>query len=139
MASIGPRWTPVVNGGYGLWVADYTYDPNKFDAYIGAWPFAVLQQWTDKQEVPGIDADVDGDCFFGDASTFHKYGYQYPIVPPPVIPTETSPVAVASTPTPIVPSVPISQKQALPNHTIPQTPFGRFLRWLIVLLAKEIK
>lgn len=94
-------WSSVVNAGYGLWVADYTYDPNMFDATISPWGTAALQQWTDKQEVPGISGDVDGDCFFGNGEAFKKYGYQLPITPPvipsvPVVPSPAPPSSIGN-------------------------------------------
>lgn len=75
-------WTLVVNGGYGLWVAAYTYDPNKNNFVTGAWKFAAMQQWTSSQQVPGLVGKIDGDVFFGDIATFKKYGYKTPITPP---------------------------------------------------------
>lgn len=71
-------WTSVVSSGYGLWIADYTYDPNKSSGVFGNWPFAAIQQWTNSQTVPGINGGVDGDVFFGDVEAFKKYGYQEP-------------------------------------------------------------
>lgn len=68
-------WTPIVVAGYGLWIAAYTYDPNNNNYKKGAWPFAVMQQWTNQQQVPGIVGNVDGNVFFGDINTFKKYGY----------------------------------------------------------------
>lgn len=69
-------WQPVIDAGYGLWIAAYTYDPNKNDVEIGKWPFAAIQQWTNKQQVPGVSGNVDGNVFFGDIQTFKKYGYK---------------------------------------------------------------
>lgn len=76
-------WQPVIDAGFGLWIAAYTYDPNKNDVEIGKWPFAAIQQWTNKQSVPGISGNVDGNVFFGDIPTFKKYGYKNPIITPP--------------------------------------------------------
>ncbi len=70
------NWKSVIDGGYGLWIAAYTYDPNNNEFEIGQWPFAAMQQWTNKQNVPGISGDTDGNVFFGDMATFKKYGYQ---------------------------------------------------------------
>jgi GH25 family lysozyme M1 (1,4-beta-N-acetylmuramidase) len=69
-------WQPVIDAGFGLWIAAYTYDPNKNDVEIGKWPFAAIQQWTNKQQVPGVSGNVDGNVFFGDIQTFKKYGYK---------------------------------------------------------------
>lgn len=82
-------WTPVVNGGYGLWVAAYTYDPTKNNFVLGAWKFAAMQQWTSSQQVPGIPGNLDGDVFFGDKATFYKYGYHKPVAPPTIDPCST--------------------------------------------------
>ncbi len=94
----GFDWSPVINAGYGLWIAAYTYDPTDNNFETGKWDFAALQQWTDKQNVPGISGNIDGDVFFGDAKAFGKYGYQKPVVvstPPPIeTPVETPPVSV---------------------------------------------
>lgn len=74
------NWLPVVAGDYPLWVAAYTYDPKKNDFVTGAWKSAAMQQWTNKQEIPGISGGVDGDVFFGTAKALKKYGY-VPVVP----------------------------------------------------------
>lgn len=76
------NWKPVVDAGYGLWIAAYTYDPNKNTFQIGAWPFAAMQQWSNKQIVPGISGGVDANVFFGDVSTFKRYGYKKPQAQP---------------------------------------------------------
>lgn len=78
-------WKPISDSGYGLWVAAYTYDPTKNDFQKGSWPFAAAQQWTNKQSVPGISGNVDGDVFFGDQTTFKKYGYQPPAPAPETV------------------------------------------------------
>lgn len=74
----GKNWQPVVDAGYGLWVAAYTYDPTKNTFKLGAWKFAAMQQWTNKQIVPGIVGPVDGNVFFGSVITLKKYGYRSP-------------------------------------------------------------
>ncbi len=89
-------WTPVVSAGYGLWIAAYTYDPNNNNFKIGPWPLAAIQQWTNKQQVPGIQGAVDGDVFFGDINTFKKYGYIKPQPSPQ--PTEPAPQPAPNSP-----------------------------------------
>lgn len=91
-------WQPVVDAGYGLWIAAYTYDPSNNNFQTGKWPFAAMQQWTDVQNVPGIVGNIDGDVFFGDAEAFKKYGYHapQPVVEPQVTPT-TSEIPVPVT------------------------------------------
>ena len=79
-------WTPVVNAGYKLWIAAYTYNPRLNNYQIGAWKQAAMQQWTNEQTVPGIAGAVDGDVFFGTVEGFKALGYQKPIVVPPVDP-----------------------------------------------------
>lgn len=69
------NWQSVVDGGYGLWIAAYTYDPKKNDFEKGQWKFAAMQQWTNRQNVPGIAGNTDGNVFFGDENSFKKYGF----------------------------------------------------------------
>ncbi len=69
-------WSPVVNAGYGLWIAAYTYDPKNNNFQSGKWNVVAMQQWTNRQTVPGIPTKVDGDVFFGDIAAFDKYCYQ---------------------------------------------------------------
>ena len=43
-----------------------------------------MQQWTNKQQIPGIPSGaVDGNVFFGDLVAFKKYGYKRPEQPSP--------------------------------------------------------
>lgn len=71
-------WSAIVNAGYGLWIASYTYDPKKNIFNKGQWKTVAMQQWTNRQQVPGIPTPADGDVFFGDIVTFKKYGYKTP-------------------------------------------------------------
>lgn len=127
-------WTPVVDAGYGLWIAAYTYDPNNNTARIGNWQFAAMQQWTDTQQVPGIQGAVDGDVFFGDSVAFGKYGYHEPqaeVVPQqteapvsqPTQPTET-PVIVTPTPTeqPEQTQTPVQQEPVSTEQSVTPEP-----------------
>lgn len=93
-------WTIVAGSDYALWIAAYTYDPTLNNFQLGKFPYASMQQWTDKQQVPGITGAVDGDVFFGDAATFQKYGYVPVPVPPPPAPVPT-PVPVPPAPQPV--------------------------------------
>jgi GH25 family lysozyme M1 (1,4-beta-N-acetylmuramidase) len=84
-------WKPVVDGDYPLWVAAYTFDPNNNTFVTGKWPNAAMQQWSNKQIVPGISGGVDGDVFFGTIKSLVKYGYVPPTPPevpstPPTVP-----------------------------------------------------
>lgn len=73
------NWTPVVNLGCELWIAAYTGSPKRNNFVTGAWKYAVMQQWTSVQNVPGISsANVDGNVFFGTVETFKKYGFKKP-------------------------------------------------------------
>lgn len=113
--SQGFDWTPVVSAGYGLWIAAYTYNPNNNEAATGAWPFAAMQQWTDKQEVPGIQGVIDGDVFFGTVDQFKAYGFKKPTPPPaPQPPVVTPPVEVPPVVTP-----PVTLPPVVPNPPTP--------------------
>jgi GH25 family lysozyme M1 (1,4-beta-N-acetylmuramidase) len=59
------NWKSVIDAGYGLWLASYTFDPNKNTGNTGDFKSMAMQQWTDKQTVPGITGSVDGNVFFG--------------------------------------------------------------------------
>ena len=65
----GFNWKPVIDGGYGLWLAAYT-------ATLPAtpWPFVAIQQNSNAGTVAGISARVDTNLFFGDAVAWKKYG-----------------------------------------------------------------
>jgi len=80
-------WQEVIDGNYGLWIAAYTYDPNDNTFNIGEFPSAAIQQWSNKQKVPGINVDTDGNVFFGSLVILKKYGYKTPVVPVPPVPT----------------------------------------------------
>lgn len=69
-------WSEVVGGSYALWVASYTYDPNKNDFNIGEFPSAAMQQFSNKESIQGISGNVDGDVFFGNLDTLKKYGFK---------------------------------------------------------------
>jgi lysozyme len=86
-------WSPVVNSGYGLWLAQYDYNPDGTPAATD-WPFMALRQYSNNSTFAGISGGVDGDVFYGDTATFKKYGYVTPatqIPAPAPIPTPTNP------------------------------------------------
>jgi lysozyme len=83
---MGLNWKPVIDAGNGLWIAAYTYSPTNNTFNKGQWPFAAMQQWSNKQSVPGISSPVDGDVFFGDLTTLKKYCYKAPAPMPPADP-----------------------------------------------------
>jgi GH25 family lysozyme M1 (1,4-beta-N-acetylmuramidase) len=96
-------WTPIAEAGYGLWLADYIDQP-----ILGAWKLLAIQQWTNKQTVPGISSLVDGDRFFGTAEQFKMYGY-HQISPPGISPSAS-----------LSPSASVSQS-ASPSSSIPKS------------------
>lgn len=143
----GYDWSPVVNAGYGLWIAAYTFDPNNNNFATGAWPEAAMQQWTDKQQVPGIQGVIDGDVFFGSVEQFKSYGFKKPVpvptpppppVQPPVItpPVEVPPVVVPPvTPPPVVPDPGSSSTTPVPQPK----PVHQMTAWeLFVAFLKKL-
>ena len=66
------NWSPVINGGFGLWLADW--DGNKTGPGVQTpWPFTAMRQWTDADTVAGIGDQVDGDVFYGDFAAWAAY------------------------------------------------------------------
>jgi GH25 family lysozyme M1 (1,4-beta-N-acetylmuramidase) len=70
-------WSPVSDAGYGLWLADWTGDPNKLGK-ANNWSFIAMSQFSDQAVVPEINGRVDQDAFYGDAAQFKAYGYHSP-------------------------------------------------------------
>jgi lysozyme len=97
-------WSPVVNAGYGLWLASYQADGV---GNTGKWSSMALQQTSSTQQVPGIVGNVDRDVFFGDVNQFKAYGYKVvpPVVVPPVVgpPVSPQPSSTATTASPTPP------------------------------------
>jgi lysozyme len=75
-------WSSVANAGYGLWLAEWNGLPDKTSP-LKDWNVCAFHQWTDKQTVPGILGNVDGDAFFGDLTALAAYGYKIPVLPTP--------------------------------------------------------
>ncbi len=69
------NWKPIVDAGYGLWLADYTYSTNS-PIPATPWPVMAIRQYSNKEVVAGIAGGVDADVFYGDAIAFKKYGYK---------------------------------------------------------------
>ena len=88
-------WTPVINGGYGLYLADY--DGITDNTVNTPWPVVAMKQYSSSGQVGGIAGNVDLDTLFGDASTFNAYGYN----PTPVPPVPPQPVINDQTEIPI--------------------------------------
>lgn len=89
-------WSPVISNGNGLWLAQWTYKADgQYDA-SQPWPFAAFHQYSNREQVAGISANVDGDTFMGDVAAFYRYGKQPVAVPPPTtqvpdpVPTTTT-------------------------------------------------
>lgn len=70
-------WTPVKNGDFGLWVANYGPNNGKPNTRPGSgvWPFWALWQYTSRGNRGGI-SPVDVNIFSGDKAAFLKYGLQ---------------------------------------------------------------
>jgi lysozyme len=93
-------WTPVINAGYGLWLAEYDNNPDGIPVST-PWGFVAMRQYSDKGTV-GTLTPLDLDVFYGTTDQFKKYGNPTP-TPPPV---ETPPVVTPPvTPPPVEPPV----------------------------------
>lgn len=73
----GYNWSPVINAGYGLWLARWDYDKNAA-APTTPWPFVAMRQYSDRETIPGITGAVDGNVFYGDLQSLLSYGYSSP-------------------------------------------------------------
>lgn len=78
----GNDWSSVINGNYGLWLAQWDYNANAPMNPNTPWPFLAMRQYSNKENIAGINP-VDGDVFYGDAAAFERYGYHAPAAPPP--------------------------------------------------------
>lgn len=93
-------WSPVINDGFGLWLA--AYDGNMEAAPpTSPWPIVAMRQWSNADHIAGISNAVDGDVFYGDFDQFFAYGYKSISTPAPA-PTPT-PVPAPPTPEPAPP------------------------------------
>lgn len=75
-------WTPVVEGDYGLWLADY--NPLTMESPTGNWKLLAFRQYSSTGKVDGISGNVDEDVFYGETSTFKLYGYKPTVTNPPI-------------------------------------------------------
>lgn len=138
-------WSPVINAGYGLWLAKYD-DSKTATAPTTPWPVVAIRQWVSTDVVAGISGYVDGDTAYVDFNGWNAYGYHAtnlapvplpepdPIPQPPVQPTPVDPVPVpeptlAPTPEPPEPTPSPSPVVSPPIVTQPSTS-----NWLVVLL-----
>ena len=108
---MGLNWQPVVDAGYGLWLASYQADG---EGNTGKWPFMAFQQTSSSQQVPGIVGNVDRDVFFGNVVALKAYGYKAlqptptPVPPAPTPkPTPTPEPPPTPTPEPVPAPVPV--------------------------------
>jgi len=77
------NWKPIIDDGYGLWLAYYNQNPNA-PVPITPWAVVAMRQWSSIQHYDGIAGAVDANVFYGTLTAFPKYGYQPP--PPPPLP-----------------------------------------------------
>ena len=94
------NWSSVVKGDYGLWLA--YWDGSLTARPKTDWNFIAIKQYGADTKVSGISGNVDGDVFFGDITTFKKYGYNPPPIPPtPPTPPEPTPEPPPEPPLPV--------------------------------------
>jgi lysozyme len=76
------NWKPIVDAGYGLWLARYDHKP---DAPVPQtpWNIVAMRQYTSQLKVDGTSGNVDANVFYGTLDQFKKYGYQKPQAPTP--------------------------------------------------------
>lgn len=104
-------WSPVLNN-CGLWLADWTGDPNS-EVNVGGHGYVMLQY----SDGPNYDHDT----WEFDLETFKKYGWPAPVVPVPPAPTPEPAPAPDPTPTPETPT-PEPQPEPTPPVTPAPTP-----------------
>lgn len=79
------NWKPVVDGDYGLWIANYgpnNGQPSGAGPDPAPWKFWALWQYTSRANVAGI-SPLDMNIFSGDKTAFLKYGKQGGSAPAP--------------------------------------------------------
>ena len=75
------NWSTVINAGYGLWLAQYDYNPDGVPA-VTPWPFVAMRQYSNQGNVAGINP-LDLNVFYGTKEQFQAYGNPAPVVPTP--------------------------------------------------------
>jgi GH25 family lysozyme M1 (1,4-beta-N-acetylmuramidase) len=113
-------WQPVISAGYGLWLAEWTFNDNGVYDTSQPWPMAAFMQYSDKGQVSGIPTTVDLDLFFGDAAQFQAYGKPQPAQP--LQPTIPAPVEITAELTPEQPTEVAEPISDVPPHNTPETP-----------------
>jgi GH25 family lysozyme M1 (1,4-beta-N-acetylmuramidase) len=67
------NWKPVADGGFGLWLAKWDYDPDgTFE--VPYWSVVAMRQYSNNEVVNGISGRVDGNVFYGGVDQFLAYG-----------------------------------------------------------------
>lgn len=74
-------WSPIINAGYGLWLADY--DGISDNTPDTPWPIVAMKQWSSTGQINGISGDIDLDTLFGDINTLKAYSY-HPVIAQPI-------------------------------------------------------
>lgn len=75
------NWSSVVNGNYGLWMAQYANndptgyqsDPWTDNLGIGAFKFYAIHQYSSTGRLTGYDGNLDLDIFYGDREAWNAY------------------------------------------------------------------
>jgi lysozyme len=121
-------WTPVINGGYGLWLAYWNYNPDTNIPTDTGWNIVAMRQYSNKGNVAGMNP-VDLDVFYGDLTAFKKYGN-----PPPETTTTTILPPVTSSSTSETTTTTATTTTIL-SPTIPPKPsfFTQLIRWFLGL------
>lgn len=116
-------WSTVINAGYGLWLAQWTYKADGVYDTSQPWPFAAIMQWSDNGSISGITGRVDQDVFFGTIDELKKYGKPAPVEAPPTpAPTPEPPTpdpAPDPQPTPPTPTVEVKQEDVTVSVQFP--------------------
>ncbi len=109
-------WSPVIDAGFGAWIAAYD---GSTAMPVTKWSVVAFKQWTDSATIPGVNGQVDADVFYGDLTQLNKYGYQPPVVTrsvsDPVVSDTTSSPVETITPTTSAPTTDTSKVEPVSN------------------------
>lgn len=78
----GYDWKAVIDSSYGLWLAIYDYNANA-PMPETKWGITAFKQYSNKEKIPGIQGNVDGNVFYGTKTTYKKYGFNGMTIPVP--------------------------------------------------------